>query len=150
MHAPEFYPEAWVTGQLGVPVLGGWIKGVWMLFVVPLALWSILGTLLRLLDGSRSVPQAWRRLALPLVVVIAAGHLAKGVAKVASWGGYLPHALAEPAGVGTAMAITDKTMSIPAHLLPKTVVFVIGMLLMLTAIVFAAREWIKRLQNAGC
>ena len=134
----------WVPNQVG-PLLGlaagnGWVKGVWTLLVFPALLWLLLGGLTVLLSGARSLGDAWRRLALPLVVVIAAGHLAKGLAKFASWGGFFPPALADPEGSETARAIAAETMEAPGPLLGKFWVSLVGVLLILLAGAFALRE----------
>jgi polyferredoxin len=76
-----------VAEASGLGSYEGWIKGIWMLFAVPIVLWLVLGGLVVVLRGTRNLSEAWRRLALPLAVVIAAGHMAKGLAKLASWGG---------------------------------------------------------------
>jgi hypothetical protein len=124
----------------GLAAHEGLFKGIWMLLVVPFVLWMLLGGLVVLLRGAANLGEAWRRLALPLVVVIAAGHMAKGLAKIASWGGYLPMALTEPSGTGTALAITAGTMNKPASLLSITVVSVVSLLLLLTMGYYSVRE----------
>ncbi len=75
-----------------------------------------------------------------LVVVIAAGHMAKGLAKLASWGGYLPMAISEPRGAESAQAITAGTMDKPASLVPSVVVSVLSLVLLLTMAYFSLRE----------
>ncbi len=118
----------------------GWVKGTWMLFVVPLLVWSILGGMVLLARGATSMGEAWRRLAMPLAVIISAGHMAKGLAKFSSWGGYLPGVLRDPKGIETARAITSGAASKPAALLPITVVSIVGLCLLLTTGYFALRE----------
>lgn len=126
---------------------GGWIKGIWMLGVVPLVLWLVLGAVVLLSRGAGSLQEAWRRLALPLAVVLAAGHMAKGLAKMASWGGYLPMALSQPNGQDNALAITQETLSKPASLLPMSVVCVTSLVLVLGALHYGLRE--SRLADAA-
>jgi ferredoxin len=129
-----------VAETMGLGSYEGWIKGIWLLVVVPFVLWLVLGGLVILLRGAGDLAEAWRRLALPLVVVIAAGHMAKGLAKITSWGGYLPMALKEPSGTGTALAITAGTMEKPASLMPITVVSVLSLLLLLIMVYYSLRE----------
>jgi hypothetical protein len=127
--------------------------------VVPSVVWSILGGL-ALRKGDRrllceapegpfrqKVPvpfsrlgEAWRRLALPLAVVIAFAHLCKGLAKVVSWIGYLPLAASDPLGVQTARSLTENPAAQPSSLLPMDVVSAIAMLLILAGTFFAIRE----------
>lgn len=71
---------------------------------------------------------------------IAAGHMAKGLAKIASWGGYLPMAIKEPQGAETALAITAGTMGKPASMLPMDVVSVLSLFLLVTMAYFSLRE----------
>ena len=129
-----------VSGSLGMAADNGWIKGIWMLFVLPLLVWLVLGAVVLLCRGANSLLEAWRRLALPMAVVIAAGHMAKGLAKLASWGGYLPLALGEPIGRDNALAITAGTLSKPASLLPMSVVSAASLVLILAMLYYALRE----------
>jgi hypothetical protein len=110
-----------------------------MLFVFPTFTWLVLGSLVLAARGAASMWEAWRRLALPLAVVIAAGHMAKGLAKVSSWGGYLPLALREPTGTEHALAITAD-LSKPGSLLSMAAVSVVSLILMLVLAYFALRE----------
>ena len=138
-------PET-VAAAMGFDAHNGWVKGVWMLFVVPAVLWSALSGLVVLFRGAKSMGEAWRRLALPLAVVIAAAHMAKGLAKVTSWGVYLPMAFDEPKGADSALAITAKTLDKPHAALSLTVVSVISLLLVLSMGYFGLRE--SRLADA--
>ena len=89
------------VGQLiGLAPHNGWLEGIWVLVAYPLALWLLLGSFTRLLGGAETVGEAWRRLALPLAVVIASGHMAKGLAKFTSWVGFLPQAVMAPRDSG--------------------------------------------------
>jgi len=129
-----------VTTWLGVDTHGGWIKGVWMLFVVPLLVWLALGGLVLLFRGADSMTEAWRRLALPLAVVIAFGHMCKGLAKFVSWIGFLPLAAKDPVGIETAKVLAAKPAQQPTSILPTDAVSVVAMLLVLTAAWFSVRE----------
>jgi hypothetical protein len=93
-----------------------------------------------LLQGASSWAEGVRRLALPLAVVIAAGHMAKGLAKFVSWAGFLPVAWKQPDGVSTSLAMAVKTMKQPASLLSLQAVSLIGMALILAALWFSLRE----------
>jgi NAD-dependent dihydropyrimidine dehydrogenase PreA subunit len=129
-----------VAEVLGAEAHIGWIEGTWTLAVVPLVVWTILGAMVMVFRGARSLAEAWRRLALPLAVVVAAGHLCKGLAKFASWVGFLPLAARDPVGADTARALAAKTLPQPASILPMAAVSVIAMVLVLTAAWFAVRE----------
>lgn len=139
----------WIPQQVG-PWLGlqpgnGWVKGIWTLFVFPALLWTALGVVIVVSGAATTLTEAWRRLALPLVVVIAAGHMAKGVAKITSWGGYLPGALRDPLGTDTAIKLSDGSVLPPGVLLTMPWVSAISVLLILVAAWLALRE--ARLAN---
>ncbi|MCK4660225.1 MAG: 4Fe-4S binding protein [Phycisphaerae bacterium] len=130
----------WLTARIGSDALAGWINGIWMLVVVPLVGWTVLGLLTRLLGGATSVREAWRRLALPLVVIIAAGHMAKGLAKFTSWGAFLPHALNDSSGVTTATAFGAGAATLPPALLGKGIVSPVGVILVAAGFLVSLRE----------
>ncbi len=134
-----------VAAWIGPTSQAGWIEGVWTLLVVPLTVWSLLGGLVIALLGAANLGEAWRRLAIPLAVVIAAGHLCKGLAKFVSWIGFLPLALQDPRGTNSALALSAKTNPQPASLLPMSIVSAMAVVLVLTGAYFALRE--ARLAN---
>lgn len=134
------WPVKMVTAEIGYPALGGWIKGVWTLMIFPLLLWTLLGTVTLMMKGASSLTQAWRQLALPMVVVIAAGHMAKGIAKFTSWGGFLPDAIYEPSGIETVKALTSGASVVPSSLLGMPFVAAIGLTLVVMATIFSVRE----------
>ena len=128
------------ASALGLAADNGWIKGLWTLVVFPAGLWLVLGAVVRLAGGAATLGQAWRRLALPAVVVVAAGHMAKGVAKLSSWGGFLPGALSETDGAETAVGIAAGTTPPPQPLLSSTFVTVGAVALIVVGTAFAIRE----------
>lgn len=125
---------------LGLSDFVGWIKGFWAVVVVPLILWTILGLPVILLGGAKNLGEAWRRLALPMTVILAAGHMAKGLAKSAQWAGYFPWAWDDSSGVTAAQAIVAGTMDKPGPLLPKAVISTICLVLLMVMAYFALRE----------
>ena len=129
-----------VTDWLQLAAYGGWVQGLWTLFVFPALLWTVLGALILLFRGANTMGEAWRRLALPLAVVIAAGQMAKGLAKITSWGGYLPYALREPDGIQTAVAMTAGTTPKPAVMLSMPIVAAASVVLILVMAYFSLRE----------
>jgi hypothetical protein len=129
------------VGQCAVlSVVNGWVKGLWTLFVAPAVLWTFLGGLAMATGAARSLGEAWRRLALPVVVVVSAGHMAKGLAKLASWGGFLPGGLRDPIGRETALAISNGVLSSPSSLVGMQWISAISLLIFLAGTVFAVRE----------
>lgn len=134
----------WLPTQIGAAVhagaAAGWIQGLWTIVVVPLWLWLALGTVTLLFGGAQSFGEAWRRLALPMAVVVAMGHLAKALERFTSWAGFLPYAWAEPTGVQTALRMNARTVAQPAAWLGLPTLSVAGMLLLATGILLALRE----------
>lgn len=128
------------AAALGLSDFVGWIKGLWAVVVVPFILWTILGLPVILLGGAKNLGEAWRRLALPMMVILAAGHMAKGLAKSAQWAGYFPWAWDDSSGVTTAQAIVAGTMDKPGPLLPKAVISTVCLMLLLVMACFALRE----------
>lgn len=125
---------------LGLANHVGWFRGLWAVVVVPLLLWTLLAVPVLLLRGARTLAESWRRLALPLAVVLAAGHMAKGLAKSAQWIGYLPLTYGDPSGVQTAQAIAAETMAKPGPLLTKAAVSTACLVLLAVMAYFALRE----------
>jgi hypothetical protein len=128
------------SAALNAGAAAGWIQGVWTVVVVPFLLWLVLALVTRATGGAASLGEAWRRLALPTAVIVAAGHMAKGLEKFTSWIGFLPGALHEPTGVNTALQMNAKVMAQPAAWLTLPALSVITMLLMAVAVWLAVRE----------
>jgi hypothetical protein len=135
-----------IVQGLASGALAGWVEGIWTIFVVPAVVWLLLGFLVvfgsvMMLDREViRLRDAWRRIALPMAVLLAAGQMAKGLAKFVSWVGFLPPAVRDPAGVDTALAIHAKTLPQPAAILPMPAVSILAMLLVLAGGWLALRE----------
>lgn len=140
-------PPVWLANSLGWPSAAGWLEGAWVLTVVPLGLWSLLAGAVRLLGDPDRVVVIWRRLALPLAVVISVGHMSKGLAKFVSWSPFLPTALSEPTGGETVKAITAKSMTVPGPWPGLSSVAVVCLALVCVALALGVREY--RLAHRG-
>ncbi len=110
-------------------------------------MWLALAFVLRLAGDKAPWSHLWRKLALPVAVVVSAGHMSKGLAKLVSWLPFLPGALRDPSGTETARAISQKTMPAPASLLSLPTVTWIGLGLVVVAFFVAMREY--RLARRG-
>lgn len=128
------------AAALGMTKWVGWARGLWAVVVFPALLWTFLAVPVLVLRGARSLAEAWRRLALPMMVVLAAGHMAKGLAKSAQWAGYLPGACADHSGIHAAQAIVAGTLSKPGPLLSKAAVSTACLVLLAVMAYFAVRE----------
>ena len=133
----------WVPEQaaalLGLSGMVGWVKGLWAVVVFPLLLWAVLAIPVLLLGGAKNLDEAWRRLALPMAVVLAAGHMAKGLAKSAQWAGYSLLAWQDPSGISTAQAIVEGGGK-PGSLLSKATISTVCLAILLAMGYFAVRE----------
>lgn len=133
-------PVYMVIDTFGLQDFTGWVKGAWTLFIFPILLWGALGVITLLLSSATSLTQVWKQMALPLVVVIAAGHMSKALAKLTSWGEFLPYTLHDPLGTTTVQTFTENPNLIPSPLLEMPTVAAIATLLIIIATFFAARE----------
>ncbi|MCL5743517.1 MAG: 4Fe-4S binding protein [Acidobacteria bacterium] len=140
-------PAEWAVRTVGAPNFGGWVEGVWTIGIFPLLLWSLFAGLLMLFKGASSWGEALRRIALPVAVVIAAGQMAKGLAKFTSWAGFLPVAWKEPPGVATSLAMAAKTMTQPAPLISLQAVSIASSAIILVSFYYSHRE--LRLSNGA-
>ncbi|MBM3878277.1 MAG: hypothetical protein FJ387_00905 [Verrucomicrobia bacterium] len=129
-----------VVQALSAGAAAGWVKGLWTIVVVPLALWLVLGLVGRGVGAGRSLGETWRKLALPIAVVVAAGHMAKALEKFTSWVGFLPYAWAEPAGVQTVLGMTAKSIPQPGAWLSLETLSAIALGLVATGTLLAFRE----------
>ena len=138
----------WIPQQLslfiGLNTNNGWIKGFWTLFIFPFLLWSFFGGIVKIFDFNTNVTAIWRRLALPIVIVISAGHMVKGIAKFVSWVGFLPYAIGDPFGLKTFQQFSSGILQIPAPIIDKTVISIIGIAIILISGYFAIRAYSKK------
>jgi polyferredoxin len=88
--------HAWLPG-----VGFGWWESVWFLGLFPFLLWTIIAVLAWLRSPGQRFGVVCRAAATAAAPVVAVAHLAKACAKVSAWGGFLPGALADPAGLNT-------------------------------------------------
>ncbi len=129
-----------VADAMGAGAAAGWIRGAWTIVVVPALSWLALGAVGRMAGVGRGMADAWRRLALPMAVVVAAGHMAKGLEKFQSWAGFLPHAWSEPGGVQTALAMNAKALAQPAAWMSPQALSAVSLALVVVATGLALRE----------
>lgn len=133
--------------HLGSPALSGFFGGLWALALLPLAAWTLVGSALRLTGRPGSLGSTWRQLALPAAVLVSAGHMAKGLAKLVTWAPFLPQAIRDPDGGATAVAIATGALKAPAAFAPLPYVAAAGAALVFSGTVFAIRE--LRLREEG-
>ncbi len=141
-----FHTIPTALNRLAPSVDFGWFEALWFLFLFPVLLWSV-ATGLAWLCGQRP---GWRVLlvvaatgAAPLVAV---SHMAKSLAKMSSWGGYLPLAAADPNGLEAFHRISEGGLDAPARLLDLSV---IGWALLVVLAVLFWRSWVWPRAYAG-
>lgn len=108
---------SWAAKQLEASqALKGFLNWAWALVIVPSVLAFSLASLARLLGHGRHVGDLLRTYALPLAVVVAAGHMAKALAKFNTWAPFLPGAIDKPDGIETMRAIMTGAAAAPVAL----------------------------------
>lgn len=128
-----------LTDQLGLESVSGFINGIWTIGIFPLLLWTLLGGLTVLTKGAKSIFDAWRELALPATILISAGHLIKAVAKLNTWAGYIPGSIKDTNGEETAKLISAG-VSVPEAFISNIAVSIIGIIILITAFFYSIRE----------
>lgn len=114
----------------------GWLEALWFLGLFPLMAWSIISGIGYLTGHRGDLKTLLLAAATGAAPIVAGAHLAKAVAKVAAWGGFLPIAVGDPKGVETFRAITDHTLITPPGLLGLSIV---GWMMLFTIILIAWR-----------
>ncbi len=142
---PYFHaaPEA-LAGGLPMLSFRSW-EGVWYLLLFPALVWGLPALVLRLFTGGSGFGTALRGVAGGAAVVVALGHGAKAVAKLSSWGGFLPLAIAEPQGVRPYQGLAEGSLAKPGVLVGLPVW---GWLFLLLVGLLAWRRW-PRAAGAG-
>lgn len=131
-------PE-YISSLTGLHSLSGFIEGIWTIAIFPILMWTIFGLVTMLTNGANSITDAWRRLALPLVIIISAGHLTKAVAKLNTWIGFLPGSLKDNNGENTAKLL-DSGINISSTVMSEPAISIIGALLLIIAFGYSIRE----------
>ena len=131
---PEYF-----TKITGLHSISGFLEGLWTIVIFPFSLWAILGLMAVITKNANSITDAWRRLALPLVIIISAGHLTKAIAKLNTWAGFLPGSIDDPLGKNNLRSIAAG-VNIPGELFSNQIVSVIGLFLLSAAFIYSIRE----------
>lgn len=129
-------PEALARVLPAVPV--PWFEALWFLVLFPTGIWVLIAAVAwaaGLRSGLRSILLAGATGAAPMVAM---AHSAKAVAKLASWGGYVPLALGDPAGIRTFRGIVAKTLPAPSSLVGSAV---LGWVMLVVMLLLAGKAW---------
>lgn len=134
--------SAWLN-RLVPSVSFGWMEALWFLGLFPLIAWSVISGIAYLMGHRGDLKSVLLAAATGVAPIVAVAHLAKAVAKVSSWGGFLPVSVGDPKGLDTFRAtITDQTLSSPAELLGLSIVGWM-MLFGMTLIAWRALNWVR-------
>jgi len=106
-----------------LPVLSSrsW-EGLWYLLLYPAVIWGLVALVMLAFGKRGGLGTALRAVATGAAPVVALAHLAKALAKLASWGGFLPLSLVDPRGVSTFEALAAQTLATPGRLVGLSVV----------------------------
>ncbi|MBM3495413.1 MAG: 4Fe-4S binding protein, partial [Armatimonadetes bacterium] len=104
-------PEA--IAALAPGVAFGWYEALWFLVLFPALAWAAIAAAAFLLGQRGGLGTLLLAAATGAAPVVALAHVAKSAAKIASWGGYLPGALADPNGMETFRRISADAISKP-------------------------------------
>jgi ferredoxin len=125
-------------GGLWPSVPFGWFEAAWFLVAFPMVVWGTIALGAYVL-GHRGDP---RSLALAAATgaapVVAVAHLAKALAKVTSWGGYLPLALGDPRGLSTLHRLAEESLRAPP---PVVGIRLLGWLMLALVAAMAFKAW---------
>jgi ferredoxin len=123
-----------------------WFEGLWFLVLFPLLLWSVSAGLAYLF-GFRS---GWKKLLIAAVTgaapVVAVAHLAKAAAKISSWSGFLPLAIADPRGLETFNRLSSRVLPLPDPILSLPI---LGWIMLLALLLVFWRGWGWAREAAG-
>ncbi len=131
----------WIPEKLHamMPVVSfAWFEALWFLLLFPLAAWAVTATIGFLLGHRGGLGSLLLGAATGAAPVVAVAHLAKAAAKVSSWGGFLPRALAEPDGAETFHLIQTGALASPGRLVGLSIV---GWLMLLLTVFIGWRAW---------
>ncbi len=127
----------WLSSLVpGLPF--GWFEVLWFLVLFPFVFWAAIAGLSYLTGRRAGLRSLLLAVATGAAPVVAVAHLAKAVAKLSSWGGFLPLSLRDPQGLDTFQRLADQSLSTP------TAIFGLSLLgwVMLALILFVAwRAW---------
>jgi hypothetical protein len=128
------------VGSLLPTVSSGVIQAAWMLLVFPGALWGLAGLVAVGLGYSGRIKELAIAMATGAAPAVASMHFAKALAKLSSWGPYLPLSLQDPYGQATLQSILSKAVAKPGAIVS---IHSLGMVLVVTLLLMAWHHWSK-------
>jgi polyferredoxin len=126
--------------RLAPSISPGWFTALWFVVLFPLTAWGSIALIGFLLGHRSGIRQLLLAIATGIAPIAAVAHLTKAVAKMSSWGGFIPIALKEPHGLKTMERLADHAISPPPVLLGMTLPVIGWIVLPLLLIVFV-KAW---------
>ena len=123
------WPAEQIHGLIGTAMPWSWMHATWYLVIFPAMLWLIALGVSRLTIRKASLGAMAGSAALAVAPVIAAAHISKALAKLNSWGMYLPISLGDPNGLSMAESLAANTTAAPATAVPFVAVSVVAIAL---------------------
>lgn len=137
-------PEA-IGALLPGAVPFGWLEAAWFLVLFPAALWLLVAGLARLAGHEGGARELLLAAATGAAPVVAVAHLAKALAKLSSWGGFLPLAVRDPRGLDTLAALEAGQRAAPG---PIVALSTVGALTLAGVAALALWSW-RRARRDG-
>ncbi len=137
----HFVPEQ--LGALAPRIPFGWFEAFWFLVLFPLAVWAAIAGATYLAGHRSGLRSLLLAVATGAAPVVAIAHLAKAVAKVSSWGGFLPFSLRDPRGLDTYHQLADGSLSAPTALIGLSITGWV-MLALVAVITWRAIAWSRQ------
>jgi hypothetical protein len=131
----------WVPEQMAamLPVLSfSWWEAIWFLVGFPSLLWGMAALISWIFIRDYGFRERLIVMVTAAAPLVALAHSAKALAKISSWGLYLPRALSEPTGISTASAILSKSLPAPGRIMSLNIIAII---MMVTLLVVSYRMW---------
>ena len=137
----HFIPEQLHALASSVPF--AWCEAVWYLVLFPCVVWVPIASIGYLIDRRAGLKDLLLSAATGAAPVVAVAHLAKAVAKIDSWSGFLPLALTDPAGEQSFLRLSAHSLAMPGRLMGLPVVGWV-MLLALLWIGWRGLQWTRQ------
>jgi len=135
----------WLSHIVNRPDAFRWFEPLWFLGILPFCLVILLWVFARAAKNRIELKELLTQSAYGFIPIVAAGHAAKAIIKMNSWGGYLPEALRNPVGMHKALSITSGELAAHEPIFPIPIIAAIGCALLLLAVSFTIIRWTRTL-----
>lgn len=133
------FVPTFLTQYFNLENISGFIKSVWTIGIFPLLLWILLGLFSKIQKRKIYIFEFWRELALPLVIIISAGHLIKALAKLNSWIVFLPKSIQNTFS-NEQLSQSTTIGNLPDPLVSSFFISMTGILILFISLFYSMRE----------